>query len=107
MEKVVIQTFLGDADSVSGLFKTLTILVIELAPLLNLLNNFANFPFFGPPRAFTRGLILALNHRFNLVISSSGPNFECHALFDVGDLLLELLLLLFLALLIICFLNMV
>ena len=54
-------------------------MVVELPPLLNLLNDLSNLSLLSSPRPLAGGLILALNQSFDLVVLGAGPDFEHEA----------------------------
>ena len=78
LKEIVVQRFFADAYFLCSFFKWLTCKIVEVPPLLNLLNNFTNFTFFGSATSLTCGLILSLYETFNLIMLRSISYFELY-----------------------------
>ena len=78
LQKVVIQTLLGDANFVGRLFKRLSSLVVQVSPLLDLLDALSDLAFLGPPRPLACRLVLPLHQGFDVVVFRSVSNLEHH-----------------------------
>ena len=78
LQEVIIQTLFAYADFLGCFFQRLACFVVQISPLLNFLDDFANFTLFRSSRSFLRGGVVALDECFDLLTSYALSNSKSH-----------------------------